>query len=335
MGFLHASSSFLSSSSQFHLPSLQPYSHSRRITKLHSRTFHSIFTTITMPPPQPFPQIPKLSHTTTHLVHHRSHTNIPFTLHASPHNSHSTATTTNSKLIFITSSLTIALAVANRVLYKLALVPMKQYPFFLAQVTTFGGSNADQMLSGVDFMWPVLMIASSAFQAGASIIKEFVFTDAATRLKGRSLDIFVVNSLGSGFQALFVLFFLPFLSRVKGIPLGQLPSYLKSGAGCFLNFGANVPGCDGAPLLPLLYIMINLAFNISVLNVVKISSAVVSSLTVMLSVPISIYILSLQLPYLPEATSLSPFFLLGSLILVSGLVIYSIPQPAKHDSRDC
>ena len=88
--------------------------------------------------PQKFPQIPKLSRTTTHLLHHRSHTNMPFTLHASPHNSHSTATTTNSKLIFITSSLTIALAVANRVLYKLALVPMKQYPFFLAQLTTFG-----------------------------------------------------------------------------------------------------------------------------------------------------------------------------------------------------
>jgi hypothetical protein len=39
-----------------------------------------------------------------------------------------------------------------------------------------------------------------------------------------------------------VLLFLPFLSKVKGIPFGQLPSYLKSGAGCFLNFGANPPG---------------------------------------------------------------------------------------------
>ncbi|KAK9994226.1 hypothetical protein SO802_023929 [Lithocarpus litseifolius] len=125
---------------------------------------------------------------------------MPFTLLASPRNSHSTATTTNSKLILITSSLTVALAVDNHVLYKLALVPMKQDSFFLAQLTTFGGSNADQMLSGVDFMRLVLMIASSAFQAGASIIKEFVFTDAATRLKGRSPDIFVVNSLGSGFQ---------------------------------------------------------------------------------------------------------------------------------------
>lgn len=68
------------------------------------------------------------------------------------------------------------------------------------------------MLSGVEFVWPALMIASCAFQAGASIIKvriadtwnksastllyaewetltfnlfeqEFVFIDAAARLK--------------------------------------------------------------------------------------------------------------------------------------------------------
>ncbi|GMY07739.1 protein CLT2, chloroplastic isoform X1 [Fagus crenata] len=417
MGFLRTSSFCRSPS---HFPSLQPHIHNR--TTLHFRTSHSL---ATMPPP--FPHNPK----STHLLHHHSHKKLSLTVHASPQNSHSN---NNSKLIFITSALTIALAVANRVLYKLALVPMKEYPFFLAQFTTFGyvaiyfsilymryragivtdemlalpkwrfmaigvlealgvatgmsagamlpgpaipilsqtflvwqlafsiiilgrsysfnqiagcllvatgvvvavasGSNADQMLSGVDFVWPALMIASSAFQAGASIIKEFIFTDAATRLKGRSLDIFVVNSLGSGFQALFVLFFLPFLTKVKGIPFGQLPSYLKSGAGCFLNFGANALGCDGAPLLPLLYIATNLAFNISVLNVVKISSAVVSSLTVMLSVPISIYILSLPLPYLQEATSLSPFFLLGSLILVSGLIMYNVPQPAKQDSID-
>ncbi|KAK3425716.1 hypothetical protein EUGRSUZ_F02159 [Eucalyptus grandis] len=234
---------------------------------------------------------------------------------------------------------TVALAVANRVLYKLALVPMKQYPFFLAQVTTFGyvaiyfsilyirhragivtgemlalpksrfvaigmlealgvvtgmsagamlpgpaipilsqtflvwqlifstvllgrkyslnqiagcllvatgvvtaiasGSNSGQILSGIEFAWPLVMIASSAFQAGASIIKESIFIDAARRLKEKSLDIFVVNSFGSGFQALFVLLFLPFLSNLRGIPFAQLPQYLKEGAGCFLNIGAN------------------------------------------------------------------------------------------------
>lgn len=196
-------------------------------------------------------------------------------------------------------------------------------------VAITSGSNADQMLSGVEFVWPALMIASCAFQAGASIIKEFVFIDAAGRLKDKSLDIFVVNSFGSGFQALFVLLFLPLLSGLKGIPFAQLPSYLKSGVGCFLNIGTNTSGCDGSPLLPLLYIATNLMFNISVLNLVKTSSAVVSSLAVMLSVPISIYILSIPLPYLAEGSDLSPYFLFGGLILVLGLVLYTLPQPSK------
>lgn len=37
------------------------------------------------------------------------------------------------------------------------------------------------MLSGVEFVWPALMIASCAFQAGASIIKVRI-TDAGIRL---------------------------------------------------------------------------------------------------------------------------------------------------------
>ncbi|XP_070056232.1 protein CLT2, chloroplastic isoform X2 [Nicotiana tomentosiformis] len=246
------------------------------------------------------------------------------------------------ELIILNSALTLVLGVANRVLYKLALVPMKEYPFFLAQVTTFGyltiylsilyaryragivtnemvaypksrflligflealgvisgmyagamlpgpaipilnqtflvwqlalsvfilgrtysmnqiggcllvaagvvlavtsGPDSNQMLAGIAFVWPVLMVASSAFQAAASVIKEFVFIDAASRLKGKVLDIFVVNSFGSAFQALFVLLFLPFLSNLKGIPFSELPSFLKSGAGCFFNIGNNISG---------------------------------------------------------------------------------------------
>lgn len=337
----------------------------------------------------------------------------------------------NARIIFW-SAVTLVLAVGNRVLYKLALVPMKEYPFFMAQFNTFGyvviyfsilylrhrsgivtdemmalpkrrfavigmlealgvvtgmyaaamlpgpaipilnqtfllwqlgfsalllgrryswnkiagcllvaagvvtaiasGSESGQMLSGIGLMWPIMMVVSSAFQAGASIIKEYVFIDAATRLKGKLLDIFVVNSFGSGFQALFVLLFLPFLSNLKGIPLHELPSYIKSGAGCFLNVGPSSAGCDGSPLLPLLYILNNIAFNISVLNLVKISSAVVSSLAVVLSVPTTIYVLSLPLPYLPGGVTLSPYFLFGSMILVLGLVLYNVPQQSKLDS---
>ncbi|XP_022132091.1 protein CLT2, chloroplastic-like [Momordica charantia] len=358
---------------------------------------------------------------------------------SSPRNSNSSPHASNgdsdppakAKLLVVSSIIIVSLAVANRVLYKLALVPLKQYPFFLAQLTTFGyvivyfsilylrhranivtdemislpksrllavgllealgiatgmtaaaslpgpaipilsqtflvwqlifsaillgrryssneiagcvtitagvlvavgsgsTSNAGQMLSGVAPLWSALMVASSACQAGASIMKEFIFIDAGNRLHGKSLDIFVVNSFGSGFQALFVLLLLPFLSNLKGISLAQLPSYLMHGAACFLNIGAERPDCKGAPLLPLLYVITNLAFNITLLSLVKKFSAVVASLLVMLSVPISIYILSLPLPYLPEGASLSPLFLTGSLLLVLGLVFYYIPQRSK------
>ncbi|KAL0366351.1 UNVERIFIED_CONTAM: protein CLT2, chloroplastic [Sesamum radiatum] len=192
------------------------------------------------------------------------------------------------------------------------------------------GSANSRMLSGVGLFWPALMISSCAFQAVASIVKEFIFIDAATRIKGKSLDIFVVHSFGSGFQALFVLLLLPILSNLKGVPLSEVPSYYKSAAACFLNVGTNTTGCDGAPLLPILYIISNLLFKISNLNLLKVSNAIVASLAVRSSVPIAIYLLSLPLPYLPKGVSLSPFFHLGSVILVLGLILYNIPWPWKQ-----
>lgn len=40
--------------------------------------------------------------------------------------------------IVVAAALTVIFGVANRVLYKLALIPLKHYPFFLAQLATFG-----------------------------------------------------------------------------------------------------------------------------------------------------------------------------------------------------
>lgn len=51
------------------------------------------------------------------------------------------------------------------------------------------------------------------------------------------------------------------------------------------------------------------------------------------AVPIAIYILSLPLPYLPEGTSLSPFFGCAILLCVCGLYLYNTTQPANHSSK--
>ncbi|KAJ6840601.1 protein CLT3, chloroplastic-like [Iris pallida] len=321
------------------------------------------------------------------------------------------------------AAVTVVLGTGNRVLYKLALVPLKNYPFFLAQLATFGyvvvyfsvlyfryhagivtdemlslpktpflavgllealgaasgmaagavlsgasipiisqtfliwqlllstfflgrryranqiigcflvavgvvitvtsGADAGLSLQGAGLFWTLLMMTSFLFQAADTVLKEVIFLNAAKQLKGGSVDLFVVNSFGSAFQALFICILLPVLSKLWGVPFGQLPTYIKDGAACFLNIGSLSRGCEGAPLLPLLFVLVNMAFNISLLHLLKISSAVVSSLASTFSVPLSIYAFTLPLPYVGVASSLPTGFVMGAAVLVAGLLFYS------------
>ncbi|KAI4308199.1 hypothetical protein L6164_031297 [Bauhinia variegata] len=325
--------------------------------------------------------------------------------------------------VAVAAAVTVVMGVGNRVLYKLALVPLKQYPFFLAQLATIGyvivyfsilyvrhqagivtdemlsmpktpfiavgllealaaatgmaagailsapsipilsqtflvwqiilsiiflgrryrvnqllgcflvavgviitvasGSGAGNSLKEAGIFWSLLMIVSFLLQAADTVLKEIIFLDAKRKLKGGSVDLFIVNSFGSAYQALFICLLLPFLSKLWGIPFGQLPTYLKDGAACFLNVGTLSSGCDGAPFLPVLFIIVNMGFNISLLHLLKISSAVVSCLASTFSVPISIYVFTMPLPYLGVASSLPTGFVAGAVVLVMGLLIYA------------
>lgn len=81
--------------------------------------------------------------------------------------------------------------------------------------------------------------------------------------------------------------------------------------------------------MPLLFIIVNMCFNISLLRLVKMSSAVVASLSITLAVPLSIFVFTLPLPYLGAESRLTPIFILGATILVLGLVIYNLPNNSK------
>ncbi|EOA20649.1 hypothetical protein CARUB_v10000962mg [Capsella rubella] len=325
--------------------------------------------------------------------------------------------------IAIAAAITAALGVGNRVLYKLALMPLKQYPFFLAQLSTFGyvavyftvlffryragivtkemlsvpklpflivgvleslslaagmaaasnlsgpsttvlsqtflvwqilfsiiflgrryrinqilgctlvafgviisvasGSGAAHSFKDTGILWSLLMVFSFLLQGADTVMKEVIFLDSKKRLKGASLDLFVVNSYGSVFQVICIALLLPFLSKLWGIPFNQLPSYIRDGGACFLNIGSRVTGCEGAPLLPVMFVMMNMAYNISLLRLIKISSAVVSSLASTVSVPIAVYCFTLPLPYLGVASTLPTGFVAGTVILVLGMLLYA------------
>ncbi|KAK6944507.1 Chloroquine-resistance transporter-like [Dillenia turbinata] len=100
------------------------------------------------------------------------------------------------------------------------------------------GSDAGLTVKEAGIFWSLLMIVSFLFQAADTVLKEMIFLDAAKQLKGGSMDLFVVNSFGSAFQALFICLLLPFLSKLWGVPFSNLPNYLKDGAACFLNVGS-------------------------------------------------------------------------------------------------
>ncbi|KAI0519946.1 hypothetical protein KFK09_007409 [Dendrobium nobile] len=280
--------------------------------------------------------------------------------------------------------MTAVLGTGNRVFYKLALVPLKRYPFFLAQLATFGyvvvyfsilygryhaGIVTDEMLSlpkipfmvvgllealgaasgmaaggigsgsgislqNVGIFWILLMISSFFLQAADTVLKEKIFLDSTKWLKGGSVDLFVVNSFGSAFQAMFICLLLPFLSKLWGIPFSMLPTYIKDGGACFLNIGKLASGCEGAPMLPLLFVVVNMAFNISMLHVVKVSSAVASCLASTFSVPLSIYAFTLPLPFIGAPSPLPAGFMLGAAVLVAGLLIYTwTPSPARPTTK--
>ncbi|KAL5228569.1 hypothetical protein ABZP36_016834 [Zizania latifolia] len=193
-------------------------------------------------------------------------------------------------------------------------------------ITVASGSSAGASLKGTGILWPLLMIISFFLQAADTILKETIFLNAAKKLKGGSVDLFVVNSYGSAYQALFMCLLLPFLSKLWGVPFHLLPTYIRDGTACFLNIGSLSSGCEGAPLLPLLFVLVNMGFNISLLHLLKISSAVVSSLASTFSVPLSIYAFTLPLPYIGVASTLPPGFVAGAAVLTIGLLLYSFPQ---------
>ncbi|PKU75825.1 protein CLT1, chloroplastic [Dendrobium catenatum] len=201
-------------------------------------------------------------------------------------------------------------------------------------ITVASGSGSGISLQNVGIFWILLMISSFFLQAADTVLKEKIFLDSTKWLKGGSVDLFVVNSFGSAFQAMFICLLLPFLSKLWGIPFSMLPTYIKDGGACFLNIGKLASGCEGAPMLPLLFVVVNMAFNISMLHVVKVSSAVASCLASTFSVPLSIYAFTLPLPFIGAPSPLPAGFMLGAAVLVAGLLIYTwTPSPARPTTK--
>ncbi|KAK9843738.1 hypothetical protein WJX81_004492 [Elliptochloris bilobata] len=173
-----------------------------------------------------------------------------------------------------------------------------------------------------------IFVSSMLFPALASIFKEKIFTEAKQKLGGKQLDLFVVNSFGSGAQAVCVFLLLPFLASLRGISFSELPAYLTEGAQCLMGISPAGCGsdCSGAPLLAPLYVACNLGFNIAALNLLRATGNVVQSLAMQSVIPLTIWAFTFPLPYLDAAPPLGANFVTGTGILLAGLLTYNSPK---------
>ncbi|KAG2444719.1 hypothetical protein HXX76_001463 [Chlamydomonas incerta] len=192
--------------------------------------------------------------------------------------------------------------------------------------------------AAVDLRYVAVCVACFAFPAIANCIKEKVFSSAAQKL-GRPLDIFVVNSFGSLAQAFFVLLLLPITTALKGIALSDLPAHLLASSRAFLGepsaaacaaFGGGPESCGLAwllarhstPLLALSYVVLNLVFNVAMLNLLRSVGSVTTTLVGSSLVPLTIAAFTLPLPYLEPAV-IGPNFMVGASLLMAGLITYN------------
>jgi uncharacterized membrane protein len=191
------------------------------------------------------------------------------------------------------------------------------------------GKLSASILSGVDLEYVWLFILSMLFPAFDTVLKEQLFVTSRRELGGKDVDLFVVNSFGSLSQGLFILAAFPMLTSMAGLSIKQLPGYLYQG---WQAFTGTLPGiaAQGAPLLPLSYILMNLLFNIAALNLVRSAGNVTMCLTMSAIVPITLFAFTLPLPHLPPPPVLGSTFILGVMIMVLGLLFYNSPLLAPQ-----
>ncbi|GIL43868.1 hypothetical protein Vafri_1463 [Volvox africanus] len=198
------------------------------------------------------------------------------------------------------------------------------------KVPAVGPGMAAGVAATVELRYVGICIACFAFPAIANCIKERVFRSFASA-HGRPLDIFVVNSFGSLFQAFFVVLLLPVTTALKGIALADLPAHLAASLRVFT--GATATGAGGGaaaqgwlpyavPLLASSYVAMNLVFNISILTLLRSVGSVTTTLVASSLVPLTIAAFTLPLPYL-EPAILGPNFVVGASLLMAGLVTYN------------
>ncbi|CAE7198116.1 CLT3 [Symbiodinium natans] len=184
----------------------------------------------------------------------------------------------------------------------------------LGVITASAGGLGSESFHALPWRPSLLFVVSLALPALGSVLKEGLFKDAR-QICGEELNVFVVNTLGSSFQAVGVFLLLPVLASLQG--LGATPSamaaYLAAGAHAFAS----------QPFWPCLYLCLNLGFNVTLLVLLRTTSAVTVSLSVAAAVPATALVFATcDVPLLGKGEPLDRWFTAGLGLILLGLGLY-------------
>lgn len=178
--------------------------------------------------------------------------------------------------------------------------------------------------------WAVLTFWSPLPQAWSMSLKEYVF-------KKRPLDIFVMCTFGSIFLVVLWPIYTPLVlafNQTGDLTMGQ---YLKDGWQCFIGKYQFPPGspydCSLMPWIFFLYMAINLAFNISLLFLLKRASALQSFMAMQAVLPLSFLLYYFDWPLI-GSSPINAYIIAALFLVVFGLVFYrvaSYSQKARID----
>eukprot|EP01087_Luapelamoeba_hula_P009606 TRINITY_DN2497_c0_g1_i1.p1 TRINITY_DN2497_c0_g1~~TRINITY_DN2497_c0_g1_i1.p1 ORF type:complete len:490 (+),score=76.24 TRINITY_DN2497_c0_g1_i1:159-1628(+) len=188
--------------------------------------------------------------------------------------------------------------------------------------------------AGGSIAWAVVYFFSSAPAAFSFTLKEMVFSHRP------DMDIFVVNTMDSWFQMFFTLLYLPLVAApgFGEIPFDGFGTYIHNGFRCM--GGSHVPtatdphhSCYGMPYLTIIYVCVNISWNISILVLVKKGGAVLTFIALAVSLPLANLAFIIDWPILGSG-GFDPWDLAGLVTVLGGLVIYrvfSILQKRKKE----
>lgn len=169
-----------------------------------------------------------------------------------------------------------------------------------------------------------LMVLSMACPALSTMVKERFFA-TAQRILGKPVDIFVVNTVGSWAQALATVCLLPVTATLQGLSMHDLPAYIERGTRCLMGIE---PTGQGAPLIPLIYLGVNLSMNVVFLQLLRQTSGLTLSLVASAIVPLTVFAFTFNLPLLGAAPPIGVKFVTGCLIVGAGIYYYLLSYNA-------